>query len=168
MSKMKRIPNFLKTHLKENCLSDLCIVGMTLIVALHILYVPRTNSYLFGYEKESELLMFEGRTNFDISKYCKNNICKLNETDAHIKFINKDYRKIRYLENNAIYVNEEVNVTTLPKELRIIQDDLDWHKIETESDGQNLCKRCLSGSNPQYQRCSTLSLEGWNIRDCQG
>ena len=168
MSKMKKKANFVIAHVKENYLSDLALLGMAMIIALHSLYVPRTNSYLFGYEKGSELMMFEGRTNFAISKHCKENLCNLDEMDVHINFENKDYRKIKYFEENVIYVSENINVTSIPLKVRIIEDAQDWKDIETKNSNQKICKRCLIGSNPQHQRCSTLSQEGWNIRDCQG
>ena len=164
MGKLKQIPKYLKLHVKDNFLSDIAIIGMVLIVALHSVYVPRTNSYLFGYITNQELMMFEGRTDFEIESYCKNNICKLNETNLHIR--NKDYRKLDHLDEKVIYVDVTFNVTTIPGELRIIEDALDWSNIKTKSGNKNMCKRCLPGSNPQYQRCVTLSLEGGQIGDC--
>ena len=59
------------------------------------------------------------------------------------------------------------NVTRIPGELRIIEDALDWDNIKTSSDNKHMCKRCLPASNPQHQRCVTLSLEGGQIGDCE-
>ena len=60
-------------------------------------------------------MMFEGRTNFDIESYCKNNICKLNETNLYIR--NKDYRKLDHFDEMVIYVNVNFSVTGIPGEL---------------------------------------------------
>ena len=166
MDKLKNAPKLLKNHISKNYLSDISVLGMIIIIAIHASSVPSTNSYLLGYEDQHELNLFEARTNFDLARYCRDNICSLNKEDS--QFRNQDYRKINYLEDNIIYVDEKINASKLPTKFRLIVDALDWNDIVAKNVDHKICKRCLLASNPQHQRCTTLSFEGWNIRNCQG
>ena len=166
--KIQNIPRLLKSHAKENYLSDIAILGMIVIIAAHSSNVPRTNSYLIGYEhsEKHELSMFEARTTFDLNKFCKENLCNLKDFSIQIK--NLDYRDVYHMDDNTIYIKVNINVTTIPKTIRIIEDAADWEDIVSNSYEEKVCKRCLPGPNPQHQRCLTLSFEGWKINDCKG
>ena len=50
----------------------------------------------------------------------------------------------------------------------MIKDGLDWDRIIIENNNHQLCKRCLPAGNPLYNRCKTLSYEGYKIEDCEG
>ena len=165
---IRNIPRLLKSHAKENYYSDIAILGMIVIIAAHSSNVPRTNSYLIGYEhsEKRELSMFEARSSFDLKKLCKENLCNLKDFSIQIK--NMDYRNVSHMEDNTIYIKVDINVTTIPKTIRIIEDAADWEDIASNNDEEKLCKRCLPGPNPQHQRCLTLSFEGWKINDCKG
>ena len=140
-----------RTTSKWNLFSLLKVTGFRIQIKIfYIIFDTILRDILFVYSKS----------------YCKNNICKLNETNLHIR--NNDYRKLDHFDEMVIYVNVNFNVTGIPGELRIIEDALDWSHIKIKSGNKKMCKRCLPGSNPQHQRCSTLSLEGGEVGDCHG
>ena len=153
-----------KGFIKLNYLSIISVLVTILTVALHATHLSTTNSYLFAFVANNhELKMFEGRTSFDIASFCQEGKCDF----SHANIINQDYRKLQPLEHNTIYIDEKINITDLPKKFRLIMDGLDWDRIINENTDHKLCKRCLAAGKPQYNRCKTLSYEGYNIEDCK-
>ena len=155
----------IKRFIKLNYLSIISVLATILTVALHATHLSTTYSHLFAFEANNhELKMFEARTSFDVSSFCQEGKCDFSQANI----INQDYRKLHPLEHNTIYVDEKINITNLPKKFRLIRDGLDWDRIINENNDRKLCKRCLEAGKPHYNRCKTLSYEGYTIEDCKG
>ena len=140
---------------------------MIVIVATHAATMPQTNPYLIGYVEQSELILFEGRTSFDVTELCndeKDSVSLCNLSNKY--FTIQDYRKVPSLEKDLIYVRSDISQNSLPyTTYGIFINDLDWYAISSRNDKQKFCKRCLSTSS---QRCKTLIYNVHEIKDCRG
>ena len=163
--KIKDVLKTLKRHIKANYLSEMAVLATILTIAIHSTHITETNSYLMAFKGDShELKMFEARSSFELAAVCQNNKCDSRQMNITVR--NEDYRKVYPMENNTIYVDQGINVTNLPNILQIIEDSVDWDEIISDSH-YKLCKRCIKASNPQLQRCKTLSFEGSKIENCR-
>ena len=162
--KVRNIPKTLQRHVKTNWKSDVAVLATILTVILHSAILPHTHSNLIAItNSDYEIKLFEARTSFDLSAYCYKTKCNF----TNLNFNNSDYRTLDLLNNHTLYVDENINVTELPKTFWLIEDGLDWELMKSEV--PTSCKRCIPEdvpNSPQYQRCKTLALEGTVIKDC--
>ena len=152
--------------MKQNWASDFAVICMAIIVAVHTSTLPKTNTYLLVYQKQSDLIVFEGRTSSELGLVCASQkdtltVCQLNQTI----FSTLNYRKEK-MERHYVYIHHDINITSLPNgKYLVIKDHRDWKIVASKYSKSNMCKRCASSTSA---RCKTLTYNTPQIRDCKG